>query len=404
MAHGFESFRTLAPAALVVKAIVAAGIADLLLLACILLRRAYRKNYFKKRDARLLEFRQKWDSLISGELPYETWRHTPSDRRLVETIVLDAFEVAGPKEAARLLKFLRDSGLIEKHIFGARHHQGWRRERALVALGRTRAPEGIPALAEGLRDHKLQTRLAALRGLGRMASPEAASEILTWVSEAGLVVPEHPLQSALIQCCAERPQVLLPHLEHAHGTLREVMGRVLGEVGAGSLGADLLPYADDDLDELRAAAARAMSRVQPSLAVDVLSELAQDPVWFVRLRAIVSLGKVRHHDAVRLLLRGLVDSNRLVRLRAAEGLVRHEAELVPIFEKVVATGDRYGLYGYLAALENSCLQSDLDAALKSAIHLCEQQRAVLLEVLRTGLLPAEPYAPQELTSAAASGS
>src|SRR5712664_1442626 len=134
------------------KAIVAAIVADGLLLAFILLRRASRKRYFSKRDARVFELRQKWDALISGEIPHEAWRKIAFDRRIVETIALDTFEMAGPEESARLLKFLRVSGLIEKRIFEARELTGWRRMRALVALGRTRAPEGIPALAEGLRD------------------------------------------------------------------------------------------------------------------------------------------------------------------------------------------------------------------------------------------------------------
>jgi hypothetical protein len=223
MGSAFETFRRLGPAAFVPKAILAAIMADVLLLGFILLRRTYRKRHFAKRDARLLELRQKWDALISGEVPYETWRSKPFDRRIVETIVLDAFEASGSEESARLLKFLRASGLIEKSIFEARHHHGWRRHRALVALGRTRAPEGIPALSEGLRDRDLETRLAALRGLGRMACPDAAEEILHWVGEAGLAVPALPLQNALIQCCAERPQVLLPYLQHAAGTIREVL-------------------------------------------------------------------------------------------------------------------------------------------------------------------------------------
>src|SRR5216683_4346751 len=258
----FEKLWRLGPAAFVLKAIVAAIAADGLLLAYILLRRAYRKHYFAKRDARVFELRQKWDQLISGEIPFGTWRKNTFDRRIVEAIALDAFEAAGPEESARLLKFLRSSGLIEKRIFEARQHRGWRRHRALVALGRTRAPEGIRALAEGLRDTHMETRLSALRGLGRMACPEAAEEILAWVGEAGLNVPPLPLQSALIQCSAERPQLLLPYLRHAEGPVREVLGRVLGEVASPSLGMDLLQFAEDDLDELRAAAARGLSHTQ----------------------------------------------------------------------------------------------------------------------------------------------
>src|SRR5258708_2830469 len=250
----FEKLWRLGPAAFVLKAIVVAIVADGLLLAFILLRRTYRKRYFAKRDAHVFELRQKWDALISGKIPFETWRKNSFDRGIIETIALDAFEAAGPEESARLLKFLRASGLIEKRIFEARQFTGWRRMKALVALGRTRAPEGIPALAEGLRDRDLETRLAALRGLGRMACPQAAEEILAWVGERGLCVPALPLQSALIQCSAERPQLLLPYVQHAKGPVREVLGRVLGEVANPSLAMDLMQFVGDELDELRAAA------------------------------------------------------------------------------------------------------------------------------------------------------
>ena len=398
MASAFETFRRLGPAAFVVKAIISVIVADVLLLGFIMLRRTYRKRYFAKRDARLFEIRERWDALISGEIPYATWRTKASDRQLVETMVLDAFEVAGPEESARLLKFMRASGLVEKCISDARNHQGWRRHRALVALGRTRAPEGIPALAEGLRDRNPETRLAALRGLGQMACPEAAVEILNWVGEAGLVVPALPLQSALIQTCAERPQVLLPYLQHAGASVREVLGRVLGEVATPSLGTEVVQFAEDSLPELRAAAARALSYVEPGLAVNVLSELARDPIWFVRLRAIISLGKLCHPTANPFLLHGLTDSNRLVRLRAAEALMGLHTEMAPIFEQVVAMRDRYGLHAYLTALENAGLQAKMEAEITAMRLASEQVKAVLLEVLRTGTAPPEQHAPPEKAS------
>jgi HEAT repeat protein len=389
MASIFEKLWRLGPAAFVLKAIIAAILADGLFLAFILIRRTYRKRYFAKRDARVFELRQKWDRLIAGEIPFEAWRKKPFDRRIVEAIALDAFEAAGPEESARLLKFLRTSGLIEKRIYEARRLTGWRRMRALVALGRTRAPEGIPALAEGLRDRALEIRLAALRGLGRMACPQAAEEILAWVGEAGLSVPALPLQSALIQCCAERPQVLLPYVQHAEGPLREVLGRVLGEVATPSLGLDLLQFVGDDLDELRAAAARALSHTKTGLAFDLLSELGRDPIWYVRLRAIVSLGKLSGPRATPSLLRGLTDSNRLVRLRAAEGLVELQTDMAAVFEQVVKTRDRYGLHAYLTALENADLRGKLEEEIEACPNICVEKKNHLVRVLQTGALPEE---------------
>src|SRR5690242_13311723 len=134
----FEKVWNLGVGSVLFNAIIAALVGDAVLLAFIMLRRTYRKRYFARRDERVYEFRQKWEALVSGEIPLETWRKKPFDRRIVETIALDAFEAAGPEESARLLKFLRASGLIEKRIVEAREFHGWRRMRALVALGRTR--------------------------------------------------------------------------------------------------------------------------------------------------------------------------------------------------------------------------------------------------------------------------
>src|SRR5256884_6818570 len=152
----FERLWKLGPSAFVLKAIVAAIVADALLLAFILVRRTYRKRYFARRDARVFELRQQWDALVSGKIPYESWRKKPFDRRIVETMALDAFEASGAGESARLLKFLRQSGLIEKRIFEARRQKGWRRMRLLLGPGRTRAPEGDAGLSAALPEREME--------------------------------------------------------------------------------------------------------------------------------------------------------------------------------------------------------------------------------------------------------
>ena len=49
-----------------------------------------------------------------------------------------------------LLARLRNSGLLDLRIRDARTSQGWDRRSALLTLGRTRAPEAVPALVEAL--------------------------------------------------------------------------------------------------------------------------------------------------------------------------------------------------------------------------------------------------------------
>ncbi len=403
MVFNFEKILKLGPAAFVVKAIVAAVVADIVLLGFILLRRGYRRWYFSRRDARVTEIRQQWDSLIRGDIPFEVWRNKSRDCQIVETMALDAFEVASCTEAAQILKFLRTSGLIAKFTFEARRNHGWRRREALVALGRTRAPEAISALTEALRDRDPETRLAALRGLERMACPEAAKGILSWISECGLTVPALPLQSALIQCCAERPNILISHLQHTQGPVREVLARVLGEVATPVLQTSLLQFVDDELPELRAAAARALSQSPPQVAMAPLTELSQDPIWFVRLRAIVSLGELRDPSAVSILLRGLVDSKRLVRVRAAESLLKISSDQAAMFERVVALNDRYGTDAYLTALDNAGLIATIQEKLAQLPP--GARKDMLLEILTAKTLPtANPMPELSASAKAASGS
>jgi HEAT repeat protein len=129
------------------------------------------------------------------------------------------------------------------------------------------------------------------------------------------------------------------------------------------------------------------------LAFEVLSELAEDSVWFVRLRAVVSLGKLADVRTIPVLLKGLTDANRLVRLRAAEGLVALDADMAGNFRRVVEVRDRYGLHAYLAAVENANLRGKLEAALEASTEMAADEKHLLQEVLQTGVLPANYPSP-----------
>ena len=195
-----------------------------------------------------------------------------------------------------------------------------------------------------------------------------------------------PVQNALINCSRECPQILLPYLEQADAPVREILARVMGEVATPSLEGDLIGLAGDALPELRAAAARAMSSAQPYHAVEVLTELSRDPVWFVRLRAVVALGKLRNALATPAILQALADANRLIRMRAGEALVAQPGEMAPIFAQAAAKRDRYGLYAYLAALENAGLRPKLEVELQQDRTMTELERTELLQVLANGKL------------------
>ena len=341
------------PAGLVLEAIFGslAGIA--LLIGFIVLRRWYRGRYFQRRNDRAFVLRGMWDDILSGTVPPSAWRCKRVDCEVVESILLDAIEIAAPGELPRLLACLRTSGLLDMRIFDARARRGTSQRMALVALGRTRAPEAIPALAEALEGEPAETRIAAVRALGRTGLLEAAIPIVDLLVTNELRAPEHAIKNALLNCCRSDPHVLVRYISQCEGPARELLARVLGELATPDLGDELLVLATDRLPEVRASAARALGNAQPSFALSVLAVLAADPEWFVRLRAVVGLSNLAHPETVRPLLLALCDPNRHVRQRAAWALARREPELEKIFDQVVGTRDRYALEAFISELERS---------------------------------------------------
>ena len=362
-----SAFKVL-PAQLVFKGIIASVGAIALLIGFIVFRRWYRGRYFQRLNRSTLRIRQQWEEIVSGAIAPQNWRSDRFTSAIVESILLDRIEVAAPQELPPLLHCLRASGLLDERIYQARHCKGWDRRVALVALGRTRAPEVVPALAEALADPAgdPETRMAAIRGLGRSGLPEAAVPIIEGMLSGELNgFPDFPIKNALANCCRLSPGLLITHLRSASGSARELLARVLGELASGELGDELLVLATDPLPEVRASAARALAHADPDLAFPTLSVLANDPEWFVRLRAVVAVGFLADKRKIRVLLRAVCDLNRHVRQRAATVLARMEPDLQEILAKIVATEDRYALQAFISELDRSGRFEAVVSALES---------------------------------------
>jgi HEAT repeat protein len=369
----------LGPAALLLKAILFSLTGILLLLGFIVFRRWRRGRYFQRLNERTYVIRTNWDSIISGQIPARSWRLRPLDCSIVEAMLLDAIETSTADQLPALLRRLRDSGLLDMRIFEARKLHGWRQRSALVALGRTRAPEAVPALAEALDSPSLDTRIAAVRGLGRTGLIEAAVPLLDCYVAGQLQVPEHVLKNALAACCRSYPSILLSYLNHSRGVIRELLARVLGELAGPDLLDELLVLTADPLPEVRASAARALGNAKSSVALAALAALSVDPVWFVRLRAMVALGSLEHPGRIKPLLQGLCDVNRNVRQRAAWALARVEPDLAIILEQVIDTRDKYALQAFVSELERS---GAMDKVIQAIVeHSQDASGKLLLDAL-----------------------
>jgi|SRR5580658_3604641 HEAT repeat protein len=360
MAFASSQIPDLGLAWLVARAILFSLLGILLLVGFIVFRRWYRGRYFNRLNQRTVALREQWPDILSGKIPGSAWRLNVLDCQIVEDILLDNIEICDRDQLPKFLACLRNSGLLDLRIREARTSEGWKKRLVLLALGRTRAPEAVPALVEALESPSEETRIAAVRGLGKMSSPRAALPLLNLIVAQELDVPEHTLKNALLNCCRDTPEVLIPFLSRASGHTRELVARILGELASPALGEELLILAADPLPEVRASAARALANVQPEVSFPVLSTLAVDKEWFVRLRAVIALGALAHTGKIYVLLRALCDSNRHVRQRAAWTLARMHQGKEEILEKVVATEDNYALQAFLSELERC---GSLDSAL-----------------------------------------
>jgi HEAT repeat protein len=378
MAFVFSAVEKLGPAGLVLRAIVGSVLGICLLIGFIVLRRWYRARYFRRRNERTVALRSWWDNIISGKISALDWRFDPLDCDIVESILLDNIEMSTPANLPPLLDCLRVSGLLDMRIYEARNSRGWKQRTALLALGRTRAVEAIPALAEGLDSRLSETRIAAVRGLGRTAIREAAIPILDRIVAGHLDAPERSLKNALVNCCRTHPEMLVNYVAQTEGPIRELLARVLGELASPELGEELLVLAADTLPEVRASAARALGNSNTSYTLPALHTLATDPEWFVRLRAVVALGQIENVGKIRILLHAVCDRNRHVRQRAAWALARMEPQLEQILEDVVATNDDYALQAFISELERSGAIDKIVGALDGSGKCSE---AALMEVV-----------------------
>lgn len=370
-------------ASFVFRAIIFSILGILSLVGFILVRRKLRRRYFDRLASAEFYVRQHWDEILSGEIPIDDWRAVHDDAEAIITLTLDRLDVAESGESAKLLNFLRRTGLLDRISLDARRLRGWRREAALVRLGRTRAPEVVPLLVAALDDPRADTQLAAVRGLARTGLPTAAEAMLERLVTRELALEGTSLLNALMICTRDNPRILLPYLYLAQGPVREVLARVMAETASLALGDDLLLLAHDSSAEVRASVARALAHADFGFAFAALDGLAADEEWFVRLRAVTSLGQFAESRALPALLRGICDRSRHVRQRAAEALARMPNSASVLCD-VLDTNDAYALQAMIAELDRAGEFGKLIMELESASPASRAESRRLLQALETG--------------------
>jgi len=396
MDSALKAFSQLLNTALLAATILAGVVMGIVLLILFLVaRHAWRYVRTRRFDTLSLQIHGQWRAIVRGEVPAEKWRNSSVRCDIVRSITIHEIGAATDKDRAGLQEFLRSSGLLDRCVERVHRGFGWKRHRAMLALGAMRVPEAIAPLSEALCYWQLDTRMAAVQALGHTGLAEAAEPIIEAHMIGRLKVPIDPVTNALVRCYMAQPEAILPFLRRSVGQTREILARVASELATPGMADEMIVLAEDPLPEARACAAKALAVAPLALAIPALANLVRDDEWFVRLRAVAALNQIPHPRTIPALLEAIRDPYRLVRVRAAAALAKFEVETVEILHHIVDSRDRYALHAMISALELSGGFEKVMARLSDP-SLRDVTAAFLLNALREGSAalwstrPAEP--------------
>jgi HEAT repeat protein len=199
---------------------------------------------------------------------------------------------------------------------------------------------GTQALADALRDRSPKVVLSSVLSLGRLKASAALPALIGSLSTLPRSVPDITLTAVLAGCARNEPRSLVELLDSPQDRLRILGAWALSEVADTSVLADMVAAAQDAQPEVRAKVARGLARIPVPAAVEALKTLAGDPVWFVRLRALASMGELQPPEGGEIALSALNDEVREVRYRAAFALRKIQGMKSEIVKNVLRTGSR----------------------------------------------------------------
>jgi HEAT repeat protein len=271
----------------------------------------------------LMSYLATWEDGDARVLSDVLIRHR-STKATFEELVAGLLPKLRGADRSALVDILRRRGTIDAACRRTRSRRATERDRAAELLGAAGTSEGLPYVAELLKDHDPQVRLAAVRALGRIGTFDAAAALIGHLDESGSRIPPHPITMALLRIGADATDPLLHALETGSTGVRTIAAEVLGVLGlipaAGPL--ERLLAADPD-PGVRVACARALGRLGMPGSVPVLVHCLQNERHVEVLATVcTALGAMAAHASIPTLAQAIGDPEPAVRTAAAAALLQ----------------------------------------------------------------------------------
>jgi hypothetical protein len=204
------------------------------------------------------------------------------------------------------------------------------RRMALLAMAKTKDPQAVPLVENGLTDSENGVRCVAAQALRDLHRPESAAKLLAAVQR----FPTHPLMETAVVTLMKLqppPRTELAQAATAHGNpaVRVVAMRALATMA----NAELVPVFANGLNDadhyVRFSAAQALANVtRCPQAVETLIEATRQDNIVVANRAATSLGVIaaRREKEVEPLRPGMIEALQTLYGRLGDGCARADAD------------------------------------------------------------------------------
>lgn len=273
-------------------------------------------------------------------------------RSLVETVLLEATQNAGPQQANRLTRALEKLGFVDERIDELESRSWWTRAAAAETLGRTGSRRAAAPLIESLKDEWPEVRLRAASALAELGGATAVRPLIRildepsrWSTIRVANILEHKGPEIIGDLIVVYSELGLPG--------RIAVLDILADLGATDATDWIQKKLTDRDPDIRARAAHALGALKSEDSGPVLLPLLYDGDWPVRAMAAKALGQIGYAEAIDTLCVALRDDSWWVRANAAEALCRTGPDGLQALEQMLDDADSFAGQQAVRVLEDS---------------------------------------------------
>lgn len=276
-------------------------------------------------------------------------------------------ELIVPKEVDAGLRtcFASEVKIPEFENIARQSKNKWRRIHAIVNLGYSKYPSSLQALKETLKDKDEDISYFSMLSLGNLKNSDAAKILLDFLSTH--TYRGYKIASILESFPALIIEDVIKNTKNPDAKVRFWAIKIMSRLKSHKHLDEIIALADDQDDDVRAAACECLKEIGSAKAEGVLIRRTKDSVWFVRMHAVRALYRIFKEESIPQVISLIGDENWLIRDSVKEAMKNHiEASLAYIEELMQGDSEivkrdcveALEASGYIATLLNNILSDD----------------------------------------------